>query len=99
MKDSCIGHVGNCGDSDCNGQLVCGCKPRRKHNWQCHTRKPATWKRYLWVLARDWNGSLQIKNGYLNRHLFFRFYILYVALCYKWTWTKVTFEQYILRRH
>ncbi len=53
ITSACHRHVGNCGAMYCPGQLVCGCKPRREHNWQCHTRKPAFWKRYLWTLVRD----------------------------------------------
>ncbi len=87
-------HALNCGNLICNGVLVCGCKPRRKHSWGCHTSK--TWKRYLNVLFTDWNGSLQINNSYLNKHLFFRFHLLITALLYKWTWTCDVFDIYVI---
>ncbi len=87
-------HALNCGNPICNGVLVCGCKPRRKHSWGCHTSK--TWKRYFSVLFTHWNGSLQIKNSYLNKHLFFRFHLLITALLYKWGWTCDVFDIYVI---
>lgn len=87
-------HALNCGNPICLGILVCGCRPRRKHRWTCHTSK--TWKQYFSVLLTDWNGGLQIRNGYLNRHLFFRFHLLGTAFGYKWTWTKDVFDVYVI---